>query len=63
VQILDIRVGMYVVEPSNVTQIEVCSSSTLHLAFSLNWHKSKVEHDSLNNVRVARSWKVLEFCL
>jgi len=39
---------MYVIESSNVTQIEVCHSSTHRLAFLLNWHKLVVEQDSFN---------------
>jgi len=33
------KLCMYVVESSDVTQIEVCHSSTHRLVFSLNWPK------------------------
>jgi len=49
---------MYVVESFDVTQIEVCHSSTHRLAFSLNWHKSVVEQGSFNNVHLSPCWTV-----
>jgi len=49
---------LYVVESSNVTQIEVCHSSTHRLPFSLNWHKSAVEQGSFNNVHLSLCWTV-----
>jgi len=52
------QIGMYVVESSNVTQIEVCHSSTHGLAFSLNWHRSVVEQGSFDNVHLSLCWIV-----
>jgi len=49
---------MYEVKSSDVTQIEVCHSSTHRLAFSLNWHKSVEEQGSFNNVHLSRCWTV-----
>jgi len=49
---------MYVVESSDVTQIEVCHRSTHRKAFSLNWHKFVVGQGSFNNVDLSLCWTV-----